>query len=105
MTLNRAGAGKVENVSNERVEVLDTMKKVLAEQLEADPGAVTEQTSFVDDLGADSLATVELVLAMEEAFGIDIPDEKAEELRTVGDAVDYVLSHPGKKGMQKAAAS
>jgi acyl carrier protein len=81
------------------------MKKVLAEQLEADPSAVTDQTSFVDDLGADSLATVELVLAMEEAFGISIPDDDAEALRTVGDAVEYVLANSAQKGTPKAAAS
>ena len=88
-----------------KAEVLERMKKVLAEQLEADPSAVTEQTSFVDDLGADSLATVELVLAMEEAFGISIPDDDAEGLRTVGDAVDYVLANSSQKGTPKAVAS
>jgi len=88
-----------------KAEVLERMKKVLAEQLEADPNVVTDQTSFVDDLGADSLATVELVLAMEEAFGISIPDDDAEGLRTVGDAVDYVMAHSAQKGTPKAAAS
>ena len=87
-----------------KAEIMERMKKVLAEQLEADPDAVTEATSFVDDLGADSLATVELVLAMEEAFGISIPDDDAEGLRTVGQAVDYVLAHPAQKGAPKAVA-
>ena len=81
------------------------MKKVICEQLEADEASVNEKTSFVDDLGADSLAIVELVLAMEEAFGVAIPDEEAENLRTIGDAVDYVVANAGKKGTAKAKAS
>ena len=90
----------------DRAEILERMKKVLEEQLEAKSEDLTEGTSFVDDLGADSLAVVELVLAMEEAFGVAIPDDQAEKLRTVGDAVSYVLKHQGqKKGMPKAAAS
>jgi acyl carrier protein len=91
-------------VSN-RVEVLESMKKVIAEQLDADASQVSESTSFVDDLGADSLAVVELVLAMEETFDVAIPDDEAEKLRTVGEAVDYVMAHSGKKGTPKAAAS
>ncbi len=55
-----------------------------------------KEASFVDDLGADSLDTVELVMALEEAFGLEIPDEEAEKIKTVGDTVNYVLSH-GKK--------
>jgi acyl carrier protein len=81
------------------------MKKVIAEQLDANESEVTEKTSFVDDLGADSLAIVELVLAMEEAFGVAIPDDEAENLRTIGDAVDYVVANAGKKGPPKAKAS
>jgi acyl carrier protein len=54
---------------------------------------VTNEASFVDDLGADSLDTVELVMAFEEEFGIEIPDEDAEKLQTVGDAVDYIKQH------------
>jgi acyl carrier protein len=89
----------------DRAEILERMKNVLAEQLDANAAELTENTSFVDDLGADSLAVVELVLAMEEAFGVAIPDDQAEKLRTVGDAVTYVMTHAGKKGMAKAAAS
>jgi acyl carrier protein len=89
----------------DRAEIVERMKKVLEDQLEANPAEVTENTSFVDDLGADSLAVVELVLAMEEAFGVAIPDDQAEKLRTVGDAVAYVIAHAGKKGTAKAAAS
>ena len=88
-----------------RTDIFEGMKKVLAEQLDANPAELTEATSFVDDLAADSLAVVELVLAMEEAFGVEIPDEQAEKLRTVGDAVTYVVTHAGQKGMAKAAAS
>jgi acyl carrier protein len=89
----------------DRAEILNRMKKVICEQLEADEATVTEKTSFVDDLGADSLAIVELVLAMEEAFGVAIPDDQAENLRTIGDAVDYVLANAGTKGMKKAVGS
>ena len=89
----------------DRDEILNRMKKVICEQLEADEATVTEKTSFVDDLGADSLAIVELVLAMEEAFGVAIPDDQAENLRTIGDAVNYVLANAGTKGMKKAVGS
>ncbi|HVW30508.1 MAG TPA: acyl carrier protein [Polyangiaceae bacterium] len=89
----------------DRAEILNRMKKVICEQLEADEATVTEKTSFVGDLGADSLAVVELVLAMEEAFGVAIPDDQAENLRTIGDAVDYVLANAGTKGMKKAVGS
>jgi acyl carrier protein len=92
-------------VSIDRADILNRMKKVISEQLEADEASVTEKTSFVDDLGADSLAIVELVLAMEEAFTIAIPDDEAENLRTVGDAVNYVMDNAGKKGTPKAKAS
>jgi acyl carrier protein len=68
------------------------------EQLGVDEGEVTPTASFVDDLGADSLDTVELVMAFEENFGIEIPDEDAEKIATVKDAVDYIEKHAkGKK--------
>ncbi|MGC2724521.1 MAG: acyl carrier protein, partial [Candidatus Acidiferrales bacterium] len=63
------------------------------EQLGVDEGEVTPTASFVDDLGADSLDTVELVMAFEENFGIEIPDEDAEKIATVKDAVDYIEKH------------
>jgi acyl carrier protein len=63
------------------------------EQLGVDEAEVTPNASFVDDLGADSLDTVELVMAFEEAFEIEIPDEDAEKIRTVKDAVDYINAH------------
>ena len=70
--------------------VADQVKKIIVEQLGVDEEEVTPDASFVDDLGADSLDTVELVMAFEEEFGIEIPDEDAEQLQTVGDAVKYL---------------
>lgn len=68
----------------------DKIKAVIAEQLGVKPEEVTEQAKFVDDLGADSLDTVELVMALEEEYGIEIPDEDAEKLTTVGEAINYI---------------
>ena len=66
------------------------VKQIIVEQLGVDEGQVDATASFVDDLGADSLDIVELVMAFEEAFDLDIPDEEAEKIRTVKDAVDYI---------------
>jgi len=68
----------------------EKVKQIIVEQLGVDEGEVTQNASFVDDLGADSLDTVELVMAFEEAFDIEIPDEDAEKIKTVKDAVDYI---------------
>ena len=69
-------------------EVADKVKKIIAEHLGIDDmGRITEEAKFIDDLGADSLDTVELVMAFEEAFDVEIPDEKAETILTVGDAI------------------
>ncbi|HEX4604276.1 MAG TPA: acyl carrier protein [Candidatus Angelobacter sp.] len=73
--------------------VEDKVKQIIVEQLGVDEGEVTANASFVDDLGADSLDTVELVMAFEEAFDIEIPDEDAEKIRTVKDATDYIEKH------------
>jgi acyl carrier protein len=73
--------------------VEERVKQIIVEQLGVDEGEVTPSASFVDDLGADSLDTVELVMAFEEAFDIEIPDEQAEKIRTVKDAVDYINAH------------
>jgi acyl carrier protein len=78
----------------ERMAAVDEkVKQIIVEQLGVDEGEVTQNASFVDDLGADSLDTVELVMAFEEAFEIEIPDEDAEKIRTVQDAVDYIGKH------------
>ena len=66
------------------------VREIIVNELGVEPEKVTDDASFVEDLGADSLDTVELVMAFEEEFGIDIPDEDAEQLRTVGDAIKYM---------------
>ena len=66
------------------------VKEIIVEQLGIDASQVNEKASFVDDLGADSLDTVELVMALEEKFDIEIPDEDAEKITTVGDAIEYL---------------
>ena len=71
----------------------EKVKPIIVEQLGVDEGEVTPNASFVDDLGADSLDTVELVMAFEEAFDIEIPDEEAEKIKTVKNAVDYINAH------------
>ncbi len=71
----------------------ERVKQIIVEQLGVDEAEVTTKASFVDDLGADSLDTVELVMAFEEAFDIEIPDEDAEKIRTVQDAVSYIEQH------------
>jgi acyl carrier protein len=68
----------------------EKVKQIIVEQLGVDEGEVTPSASFVDDLGADSLDTVELVMAFEEAFDIEIPDEDAEKIKTVKDSIDYI---------------
>ncbi len=72
------------------------VKDIIVEQLGVDPDQVTLEASFVDDLGADSLDTVELVMALEEEFGIEIPDEDAEKIATVSSAIDYIEQHSGE---------
>ncbi len=69
------------------------VKEIIVEELGVEADKVTSDASFVDDLGADSLDTVELVMAFEEEFEIEIPDEDAEQMRTVGDAVSYIKSN------------
>ena len=69
------------------------VKEIIINELGVDPEKVTSEASFVEDLGADSLDTVELVMAFEEEFGVDIPDEDAEKIETIGDAVKYIEEH------------
>lgn len=74
----------------------ESVKKVIAEQLNVDESKVVPNANFIDDLGADSLDTVELVMALEEKFGIEIPEEEAQKITTVGVAIDYI-----KKAQEK----
>jgi acyl carrier protein len=80
-------------VNMERDDLLKKMKVIVADKLSISEEQVTEGASFIEDLGADSLDTVELVMALEDEFGLDIPDEEAEKLTTVGKAMDYILDH------------
>ena len=75
------------------MDIAEKVKEIISQQLDVDLAEVKEAASFIDDLGADSLAIVELVLAFEEQFEIDIPDEDTEKIRTVGDAVKYIQEH------------
>jgi len=76
--------------------VEEKVKHIIVEQLGVDEDEVAAEASFVDDLGADSLDVVELVMALEEEFGVEIPDEDAEKIATVGEAVKYIEAHAGE---------
>lgn len=76
-------------------DILDRVKKIVVEHLDVDADKVTEKASFIDDLGADSLDNVELVMAFEEEFDIEIPDDAAEHIQTVGDAVKFISEKAG----------
>jgi len=77
----------------ERDELLKKVKAIVADKLSISEDQITEEASFIEDLGADSLDTVELVMALEDEFSLDIPDEDAEKLTTVGKALDYIVGH------------
>ena len=83
--------------SDGKKEVVEKVKQLIVEQLGVDEAEVTPSASFVDDLGADSLDQVELVMALEEAFEIEISDEDAEKIRTVQDAISYIDKHAKAK--------
>jgi acyl carrier protein len=72
------------------------VKEIIAKELEVDIAQLKPEAKFIEDLGADSLDVVELVMALEEEFGIDIPDEEADKLKTVGDAMNYLQQHSAK---------
>ena len=78
-------------------DIAERVKKIVIEHLGVEEAKVTDTASFIDDLGADSLDTVELVMAFEEEFGIEIPDEEAEKITRVKEAVQYIESHTKKK--------
>lgn len=78
------------------MDIESSVKRVIIEQLDVKPESVKPEASFIDDLKADSLAVVELVLALEEEFEIEIPDEDTEQIKTVGDAINYIKSHNKK---------
>jgi len=71
----------------------DRAKEIIAKELEVSPDQLKPDAKFIEDLGADSLDTVELVMALEEEFGLDIPDEDADKMKTVGDALEYLRAH------------
>ncbi len=75
------------------MDIFEKVKEIIVERLSVDEKDVIKEASFIDDLGADSLDTVELVMALEEEFGLEIPDEEAEKIASVGDAVKYIESH------------
>lgn len=74
-------------------EIVQKVKSIIVEQLGVDASQVTESAKFIDDLSADSLDTMELVMALEEEFSIEIPDEDAEKIASVGDAINYIKEH------------
>ena len=76
-------------------EIGERVKKIVVEHLGVEPEKVVDNASFIDDLGADSLDTVELVMAFEEEFGVEIPDDAAEKIATVGDAIKYIDDNKG----------
>ncbi|MBK6578479.1 MAG: acyl carrier protein [Sandaracinaceae bacterium] len=78
------------------MDIAEKVKEIISQQLDVDQASIEESANFIDDLGADSLAIVELALAFEEQFEIEIPDEHTEQIRTVADAIAYIKEHAGK---------
>ena len=79
------------------VEIQEKVSQIVSEQMGIDKSELTRETSFVDDLNADSLDTVELVMEFEDEFEMSIPDEEAEKIRTIGQAIDYIIEHSKQK--------
>jgi len=79
-----------------REQILEKIREIVVEELGVSAEKVTEQARFIEDLGADSIGVMELVMKMEEAFDIQIPDQDIEKFRTVGDAIDYIISKKGQ---------
>jgi acyl carrier protein len=94
-TSGRGEKKRTRGLENTMSDTAERVKKIVVEHLNVDADKVTENASFIEDLGADSLDTVELVMAFEEEFGIEIPDDAAESIVTVGDAVKYIEKSQG----------
>jgi acyl carrier protein len=86
-------------MSTEKQSIEERLKEIIIKQLDANNKPVTLESSFINDLGADSLDVVELVMEFEDAFDMNIPDEDAEKIQTVGDAVNYIKEHTQKAGV------
>ena len=82
-------------MSEDKAQYRDKVIDIVAEQMNADKSKITEETSFINDLGAHSLDTVELLLEMEDRFKVTIPEDEAEKIQTVGDAIDYIAKNAG----------
>jgi acyl carrier protein len=95
LPLPKPNTGKDKTMSD----IAERVKKIVVEHLGVEADKVTEKASFIDDLGADSLDTVELVMAFEEEFGIEIPDDAAEKIQTVGDAIKFIEKQRGLIGL------
>jgi acyl carrier protein len=90
---NQLSAAPDEEIAMSQDEIFEKVKKIVADHLEVNESEIKAESHYVDDLGADSLDTVELVMALEEEFDTEIPDEDAEKILTVQDTVDYIRSH------------
>lgn len=97
MEVQTAGRNLEENVVPTATEIEEKVFQIVSEQMSVEKGELNRETSFVNDLNADSLDTVELVMELEDEFDLNIPDEEAEKLKTVGEAVDYIQKHQDSK--------
>jgi acyl carrier protein len=95
---NKEDQRSIKDKEEPNMSVEERVTKIVVDQLGVEENQVTKEAKFVEDLGADSLDTVELVMALEEEFNLEIPDEEAEKISTVGQAVAYIESHQPKEG-------